>query len=276
MAVLVLLSLALLTVYFRESSGGGLHSLQSTGASILRPFEVAANRVAQPFRDAAGWVGGLSSSRDENRKLRAENARLAGRLSNYDAVLQQLRDLEAIDHYQGGSSYPQDYTPLATSILSQPPGQFDQRVVVGAGRGAGVKLNSPVVSPDGFLVGLVSSVSAGSSQVKLITDETSAVSIMDPKTGAAGILRHADPGSSMIMDNVPKSEVVNEGDPLVTAGWKSGDLTSLFPRWIPVGTVVGVNQTDIDPYKQIQVRPRVDFNSLRNVQILVKKQSGTK
>jgi cell shape-determining protein MreC len=80
----------------------------------------------------------------------------------------------------------------------------------------------------------------------------------------------------MIMDNVPKSEVVNEGDPLVTAGWKSGDLTSLFPRWIPVGTVVGVNQTDIDPYKQIQVKLRVDLDSLRNVQVLVKKPSAAK
>ena len=66
-AVLVLVSLALLTVYFRESSGGGLHSLQSAGATVLRPFEVAANRVAQPFRDAAGWVGGLSTPRTRTR-----------------------------------------------------------------------------------------------------------------------------------------------------------------------------------------------------------------
>jgi rod shape-determining protein MreC len=275
-AVLVLVSLALLTVYFRESSGGSLHSLQSTGSSILRPFEVAANRVAQPFRDAAGWLGGLNTTRDENKKLRAKNEQLTAKLYNYDALLQEIRDLKAIDHYIGGASYPQDYTGLPTSILSQPPGQFDQRIVVGVGRSAGVKINSPVISPNGFLVGLVSTLSAGSSQVKLVTDETSAVSIMDPKTGATGILRHNDPGSSMIMDNVPKSEVVNEGDPLVTAGWKSGDLTSLFPRWIPVGTVVGVNQTDIDPYKQIQVKLRVDLDSLRNVQVLVKKPSAAK
>ena len=72
MAALVLVSLALLTVYFRESSGGGLHSLQSTGSSVLRPFEVAANRVAQPFRDAAGWIGGLSGARSENKKLKQE------------------------------------------------------------------------------------------------------------------------------------------------------------------------------------------------------------
>ena len=42
--VLVLLSLVLITVYFREPASGGLHSVQSTGATVLRPFEVGANR----------------------------------------------------------------------------------------------------------------------------------------------------------------------------------------------------------------------------------------
>ena len=199
MAVLVLVSLALLTVYFRESSGGGLHSLQSTGAGILKPFEVAANRVAQPFRDAAGWLGGLSSARDENKKLKKKNSELTDKLYNLDTVLQENRDLKAMLDYIGGRSVPQDYTPLATSILSQPPGQFDQRVVVGVGRSDGVTKNLPVVSPQGFLVGITTTVGASSANVKLITDETSFVSIIDAKTGAAGILRHNDPGSSLIV-----------------------------------------------------------------------------
>jgi rod shape-determining protein MreC len=275
-AVLVLVSLALLTVYFRESSGGSLHSMQSTGASILKPFEVAANRVAQPFRDAAGWIGGLNNTHNDVKKLRMKLDKLNGIRSSYDALLLENRDLKAMLHYVRGSSFPQDYTYLPTAILSQPPGQFDQRVVVGVGRSDGVTVNSPVVSPNGFLVGLVSVVNASSSQVKLITDETSAVSIIDAKTGAAGILRHNDPGSSIILDNVPKADVVNQGDALVTAGWKSGDLTSIFPRGIPVGTVTGVNQTDIDPYKAIQVNLRVDFGSLRNLIVLVKKTAAAK
>ena len=53
--MLVLLSLALLSVYFRESEGGTLHDLQGAGAAVLRPFEEAADRVAQPFEDAADW-----------------------------------------------------------------------------------------------------------------------------------------------------------------------------------------------------------------------------
>jgi rod shape-determining protein MreC len=273
-AVLVLVSLALLTVYFRESSGGGLHSLQSTGASVLNPFEVAANRVAQPFRDAASWFGGLSTTRDQNRQLKAENKKLKAQLYNYDDLQRENADLRRMLRYAGGPSVPQTYSPVSTSILVQPPGQFDQRIVVGVGRSDGVTPNLPVVSPTGDLVGVTTTVGANSANVKLITDETSFVSIVDAKTGAAGILRHNDPGSSIIMDNVPKSEVVNEHDPLVTAGWRTGTLTSIFPRGIPVGTVTGVNQTDIYPYKQIEVNPLVDFGSLQSVTVLVKNKAS--
>ena len=51
--MLVLVSLVLITVSFRSNA---LDSVQSFGASVLRPFEIAANRVARPFRDAASWT----------------------------------------------------------------------------------------------------------------------------------------------------------------------------------------------------------------------------
>ena len=98
MAVLVLVSLAMLTVYFRESSNGSLHSMQNTGASVLHPFEVAANRVAQPFRDAAGWIGGLSSARSENRKLKQQNAKLQSELAQLQILLHENSDLLSLIH----------------------------------------------------------------------------------------------------------------------------------------------------------------------------------
>ena len=45
--VLILASLAMITVYFRESPSGGLHGFQSAGVSVLRPFEIGANRRVQ-------------------------------------------------------------------------------------------------------------------------------------------------------------------------------------------------------------------------------------
>ena len=54
LGLLVLLSLALITVSFRESSDGPLHDAQGAVASVLQPLEVAVERVARPFRDAYG------------------------------------------------------------------------------------------------------------------------------------------------------------------------------------------------------------------------------
>ena len=43
---------------------------------MLRPFEVGADRVSRPFRDAYHWFDGLVSARSENERLRNENEQL--------------------------------------------------------------------------------------------------------------------------------------------------------------------------------------------------------
>jgi rod shape-determining protein MreC len=271
-AVLVLVSLALLTVYFRESSGGGLHNLQSAGSSVLRPFEVAANRVAQPFRDAAGWIGGLSGARSDNKELRKKLAEARAALIQYQAASRENKLLKTMLHFQESASFPQDFTLLPTSVFVRPPGQFDQRIVVGVGRADGVQVDDPVVTPQG-LVGHVTRVYTHVAQVTEISDESSFVSVLDLKTGASGLLRHSDSASSIIMDEVPKSNQVNPGDMIITAGWRTGTISSIYPRWIPVGVVSSVNQTDIDPNKQIEVAPFVDFGGLQYMFVLTRKSS---
>src|SRR4029079_13395720 len=69
---LVVLSLVLITFSFRETSNGPLHSAQHVGARVLRPLEIATERVVRPFRDAYNWFDGLVTARSENRKLKAE------------------------------------------------------------------------------------------------------------------------------------------------------------------------------------------------------------
>ena len=71
------------------------------------------------------------------------------------------------------------------------------------------------------------------------------------------------------MDGVTKDQVVNLGDILVTAGWKSGTLTDLYPKGILIGAVASVGQVDTDNYKLIQVEPFVHFSSLESVIVLV-------
>ena len=66
--------------------------------------------------------------------------------------------------------------------------------------------------------------------------------------------------------------MLHEGDIVVTQGWKFGRLSSLYPYGIPIGTVSGATNSDVDLYWNAQVRPFVHFDSLRSVIVLIPKR----
>jgi rod shape-determining protein MreC len=270
LAVLLLVSLTLVSVYFRESPDGNLHGVQSGAASVLRPFEVAAERVARPFRDAAGWIGGLAGARSKNRRLQAEVDKLRQEKIQNEELLRENAQLQKLLAYRRSARFPVDYRGIGVDIIAQPPNQFQQRVVLNAGSNDGILVHDPVVTADG-LVGQVTKVFRNTCQVTLLTDQTSAASARDSRTGASGIVLHDPSSSSLILDQVPKEDVVNRGDVVVTAGWRSGNLASIYPRGIQIGRVRSVSQLDTDLYKRIEIEPFVDFGSLESVLVLIPK-----
>ena len=74
--------------------------------------------------------------------------------------------------------------------------------------------------------------------------------------------------SDLILDFVQKGRAVPKGSTVITSGWRSSHLESLFPRGIPIGKVTRVCQTDVDPFQDVQVMPFVDFSSLQVVMVL--------
>lgn len=267
--VLVVLALALVTTSFRESESGPLHEVQSAVATVLRPFEIGVERVARPFRDAWGWTNDLFTAKSDAERLRAEVEALRQEVIQNESALQENVRLKALIRYVDGPTFPADYRYVAAAVINRPAGAFEQEIVVAAGSNHGVALNAPVVTADG-LVGQVTRVTADSARVTLLTDERSAVSATDLRTGASGIVEHGQgTGETLLLDRVPKKEVVKVGHEVVTAGWRQGSLASLYPKGIPIGEVTSVGQTDTDLWKQVQIRPYVDFGSLHSVLVLV-------
>ena len=268
--VLTVLSLALVTVYFREADGGALHGVQSTGASVLRPFEVGAERVARPFRDAAGWFGGVIHAKSENKRFKEQIDALRQEIIVTQSALRENTQLKKLLDYLEGPTFPKDYSPVAARVIARAPTQFTQQIVVSAGKNDGVSKHDAVVTGDGLL-GEVTKVANNVAQVTLLTDPTSAVSALDIHSNADGILQLDQSGSTLILDRVTKDQVVDRGDVITTSGFRSGDLTSLYPRGIPLGVVSSVSQTDTDIYKKVQVDPFVDFANLEAVIVLIPK-----
>jgi rod shape-determining protein MreC len=264
--VLVLLSIVLITIYFRESSGGGLHQVQSAGATVLRPFEIGADRVSRPFRDAYGYFAGLVSAKSENNRLRHEVAQLRQQATQNLSAASENADLLSKLNFVHSASFPRGFGYVGASIIAQPPSAFEQQVTIDAGSASGIQANDPVVT-DAGLVGTVVRAAAHVSLVALLTDDTTSVSAADVQTRAWGIVK-----AGSTFDHVSKDQRVNQGDVLVTAGWKSGRLSSIYPKNIPIGRVDKVGQNDVDLYKHVQLKPFVDFKTLSSVLVLIPKK----
>jgi len=267
---LVLLSIVLITIYFREPAGGGLHGAQSVGAATLRPFEVGAERVARPFRDGYDWFSGLLHAKSQNASLRSQVAGLSQQVIQNQTAAEQNAELRRLLHYVGSRDFPRGYDYVATAIISRPPVEFQQQIGIAAGSTSGIRVNDPVVNADG-LVGLVTQVGRDNAEVTLLTDPTLQVSAEDLNTKASGVVSQGEGRSTLILDRVSKSQTVNPHDLIITQGWKAGPLTSLYPRGIPIGVVTGASVNDVNLYWQVQLSPRVDFGSLQSVLVLVPK-----
>jgi rod shape-determining protein MreC len=270
--VLVLVSLALITVYFREANDGPLHAAQRIGVSVLMPFEVAGERIARPFRDAWSWTSDLLDAKDENEDLRTENEQLRKELIEARTAAQESELQTAIAAYISGPDFPADFEPVVARIIGRPPTPYQQEVIISAGTGDGIRRNAPVVSEGGNLVGKVTDVTDSTSRITLITDQSSSVSAVVAETEASGVVKHGASTSSLILDRVEKDEMVNEGNTVITAGWTTERFESLFPRGIPIGVVESVGQQDVDLFKRIQIAPLVDFDSLAAVVVLIEKE----
>jgi rod shape-determining protein MreC len=265
--VLVVLSLALLSIYFRESGNGPLHDGQGVGATALRPLEVGAERVARPFRDLYGWFDGLLSAKSENEKLRKRLAEAqAAAIENRTAAQENLELEEALQF----KDLPglEEFHAVNTRVITYPPDQFDRSVVIAAGSKYGVRLQAPVLAR-GTLVGTVTGVTPDTAKVTLLTDESSAVSAYDIYSGATGLVQSGE-GGSLSFERVPKAKDVQVDHLVATAGSRAGELPSLFPRGIPIGVVLSASNTDTESFKQIQLASNVDFSNLYVVTVLVR------
>ena len=269
-AALVLASLVLLTVYLREDDEGALHAAQRLGLAVLSPFQVAGERVARPFQDAYGYVSDLVDAKERSAELERQVQELSQQVIQNQTASQENERLRELLQLVEGPRFPDDFRGITARVIAQPANPFNQEILVAAGSDDGVTVDAPVINEDG-LVGLVTKVSPDASMITLLTDQSIAVSAVDLLTYARGVVR-ASPsaGSGLVLDRVQKEQVVEEGDTIITAGWRSGNLASIYPYRIPIGKVTSVGQQDIDLYKRIQVTPFVDFDSLSEVIVLVK------
>jgi rod shape-determining protein MreC len=285
LALLVAVSLILLTAYFGESPSSPLHSVQRGIVEVLSPVQEGASKVLSPFRDVANWFSNTLNAKSQVKQLQSENQRLRQELTQA-----QQRDIDysqlaaEVKLYQGPTSISA-YEPVTADVIARSGSLFYSTINVDKGSDDGVHVNDPVVG-DGALVGKVSVVDSTVSIVTLITDPNFAVTAevqIGNQAGETGVLR-PDTGNpnELVLQGLPKpngsQSVPLTGDQVVTAGFddpSDPQLRSLYPRGLPIGTVSNANINNLINNGQIEVSPDASLRDLSFVQILTTTQAGT-
>jgi rod shape-determining protein MreC len=266
LALLVGLSLLLLTAYFGEASTGGLHSVQRGFLTVIAPVQDSANKVLKPVRDLFGWFGSTLDAKSQNKQLRKELAALRRQLSAHQLDERSYQELLTLNHLDGDLSLS-SYTPINATVFYKSPNIWYSTITIDKGSSAGVRLNDPVLNGEG-LVGKVTQIASDGALVSLITDSAVEVTAKIAATGAWGTVQPqvGEPGRLLMQQYVSRGQRAAVGDLVVTAGTISGRGDSLYPEGIPIGTVTSVNEQS--PYGSVGVSPLVDLHNLDTVQVL--------
>ena len=117
-------------------------------------------------------------------------------------------------------------------------------------------------------MGIVSNVFPDTAIVTLISDPDSFVAARDLRTRVRGVVG-TGAGGTLILDHVSKTEVVRQGDAIVTDGTHNARYPDLYPYGIPIGRVTSVGVADTASFLQVQVQPFANLGSLDAVGVLV-------
>ena len=274
LGVFVGLSVALLTAYFGESGGGILHALQRGAQEALAPVETGASRALKPVRDMFGWFGDTVDAKGDNDKLRKEVESLRSRLARAQTAQRDVRQFRGLVGLQRESGFPQGTQPVTARVIARSPTVWYSSIKIDKGSGDGVRIEQPVIAAGG-LIGKVTTVTGGTAEVTLITDAQSAVAAQVMPDGANGIVRpEVGNPNDLLLDFVEKGRRVTRGTTVVTSGFGTGRVRSIFPRGIPVGRVSKVNLDEIDLYQRVHIRPFADLRRLDFVQVLTRRPPG--
>jgi len=183
--------------------------------------------------------------------LRMENSRYQERLTTHERLQELLQFKETYG-----------WPVLAAQVILRDPSGWFESVIIDKGEDSGLKVNMPVVNARG-VVGRLVSVSADYAKVLLIIDQNSSVDCIVQRSRDGGILKGLF-SDVCRLDYVLETSDVRVGDKVVTSG-----LGGVYPKGLDVGEVLTVVSTAGELFRDIRVRPMVDFSKLEELLVIL-------
>ncbi len=235
--------------------------LRNVVAAALYPLQWLALQPVQLASQGADYVQQLDAARHELEQAREAMAQMTLRASQNEQLLRenaQLRELLGLRERLTTPARP-------AQVLYDTPDPYTRRVMIDQGQLAGVEPGSPVLDAHGVL-GQVTRVHAGLSEVTLLIDRDQVIPVLNVRTGARSVA-YGDPaamqGGGMELRFTPGNTDVQEGDLLSTSG-----IDGVYPPGLPVARVVRVERRADSTFARIYCQPLAQVHGARHVMVL--------
>ncbi len=272
--LLVVASLTLLSLYYREGTGGPLHGVQDVISTVFGPITEGADRALKPVRDSVNWFQETFDARGENDRLKDEVASLRDELARAQSTELEAEELSRLQELTSGGIVPDGSEPVSARVIGRSPTVWYSTVTIDKGTGAGIRVDDPVVAADG-LAGRITQTTPNTAQVTLITDADSSVTARVLPDGATGVVEPniGDP-SDLQLDFLERGSDIGEGQMVVTAGFSTGDLGSIFPPGIPIGEITEATLEEQQAYQRVHLEAFADLRDMNFVRVLTGGRGG--
>jgi rod shape-determining protein MreC len=249
----------LVLISAQVQSRTGVPVLEAVTFGFFSRVQGALAAVVDLGRNGWGNYVALRGARTENETLKQQLAELEIRLQEQRALAARTVQLQALMDLRTTTTLP----TVAAEIIAGNPNPGILSVTVNRGSDDGVQADMAVISPKGIAGRVIGRPAAHASRVQLLVDPAAAAGALIERSRSGGIVVGVEGDPPLQMQLVSNLADVVAGDVVVTSG-----ADGVYPKGFPIGKVEK-SERGSGLYRQISVRPMVDFSGLENVLIVL-------
>ncbi len=235
-----------------------LEGLRSGFSLLLQPAREIMRAPVEVATELSGFFTRHRLLQKERDALLDDRAQLVSRLSKANELARENAELRALMQLQ---TRPGQHAVHA-ALLYQGHNWFAQSITLDQGAAAGLRTGLPVVDAAG-LMGQVTRVYPGSSDVTLVSSPDQLTPVLIERTGQRGLAAGSGRGQ-LELRYMPAQADIRVGDRLLTSG-----IDRVYPAGIPVARISRVSRSQSGPYLRVDCLPLAGLDRSRAVLVLI-------
>jgi len=253
-----------LLISAQVQSKSGIPVLEAMVFGIFAEVQRAATAGVSSFRQTWTSYVSLRQVKTDNDALKQQVAALEVQLQEQRALADRARGLQELLALRDQSNLEM----AAADIIGAGATPDFRTATIDKGSLDGIRADMAVIAPRG-VVGRVVVASLRAAKVQLLIDRNAAAGAIVERSRAQGAAVGGG-DEQLRMEFVSEVADVAVGDTVTTSG-----IDGIFPKGFLIGQVQSVEKSGT-AYKQILIKPAVDFSSLEQVLVVLTRVSADK